>query len=54
MFLGALEPDTRKSLMVQLMPSGHDIFVQTAPSLRKINLFIRMYQGWKYGVFIYK
>ena len=46
MLESASETETLKSLMVQLAPSGDDISVKPAPSLRKINSFISWMEAW--------
>ena len=46
MFSGDLEPETRRSLTVQLASSGDDISIQPASNSRKITSFASWMEAW--------
>ena len=46
MFSGGLEPETRRSLIVQLASSGDDISIQPASNSRKITSFASWMEAW--------
>ena len=46
MFSGALEPETGRSLTVQLAPSGDDVSIQLASNVRKITSFSSWMEAW--------
>ena len=46
MFSGGSEPETRRSLTVQLASSGDDILIQPASNLRKITSFASWMEAW--------
>ena len=45
MFLGS-EPETSKSLMVHLTPTGNDLSVRPQPSSKKISSFVSWMEAW--------
>ena len=46
MFSGSAEPDTSKSITVQLAHTGNDFSVHPQPSSRKISSFVSWMEAW--------
>ena len=52
MFSGGLEPETRRSLTVQLVFSDDDISIQPASNSRKITSFASWMEAWNIRIFV--